>query len=281
MQRFLGSLLLLSLVAPVARAQTLTVELDAVVEEAAPMAPSAGAVVIVRPDVADARVAVPAAPPPPVYGAPSAPPAPPPADEDVPIEAWGGLMLNVEGMDLTGLSLDLSDPEVAALSGLSLGPDWGGRAAMSEVITGGVAIHAGMRAAGFLRGPELRLGLGGGEIDGEPVPVQVDGFSLAVQSVFYLRAELALGLQLPLGPVTPYVVATGSVGVAFLDVAVQEGRLGGLGTETLEAGLFAAGLEAGVDVEIEDGCALGFAFRGSFVGAPSLGGAFRVSWGGE
>lgn len=280
MQRILGSLLLLSLVvAPAAQAQTLTVELDAVVEDSAPPVAPQGAVVVVRPDTPDARVYVPAAPPAPVYTAPT--PATPPAEDDPEIEAWGGLMLNVEGMDLSGLSLDLGDPEIAALNGLSLGSDWAGRAGMSEVITGGVAIHAGMRAAGFFRGPEIRLALGGGEIDGEPVPVQVEGFSLAVESIFYLRAELALGLQLPLGPVTPYVVATGSVGVAFIDVSVQEARLGGLGTETLDAGLFAAGIEAGVDVEVDDGCALGFAFRGSFVGTPSLGGAFRVSWGGE
>ena len=128
---------------------------------------------------------------------------------------------------------------------------------------------------------ELRLGLGGGDIGGDYAPVQLGGMTLAVQSIFYLRAELALGLQLPLGPVTPYVVATGSVGLALIDVAVHEDRLGGLGTETLDAGLFGAGLEAGVDVEIDDGMALGFAFRGSFVGTPSLGGTFRVSWGGE
>lgn len=280
MQRTLGSLVLLSLlVAPLAEAQTLTVELEAVVEDTAPAAPAPAPVVVVRPDVADARVAPPAPPPAPVYE--TAPAAPAPAEPEEDIEAWGGIMIDVEGMDLSGLSLDLGDPEVAALAELSLGPDWAGRDAMTEVVTGGIALHAGIRAGGFFRGPEIRLGLGGGDIEGEPVPVQVDGFALAVSSIFYLRAELALGFQLPLGPVTPYVVATGSVGVAFLDVDVQEGRLGSLGTETVAAGLFGAGLEAGVDVEIDDGTALGFAFRGSFVGTPSLGGAFRVSWGGE
>ncbi|MEZ4336487.1 MAG: hypothetical protein R3B82_07665 [Sandaracinaceae bacterium] len=265
------------MVAPLAEAQTLTVELEAV-EDTALAAPAPAPVVVVRPDVADARRAF-APPPAPVYE--TAPAAPAPAEPEEDIEAWGGIMIDVEGMDLSGLSLDLGDPEVAALAELSLGPDWAGRAAMTEVVTGGVALHAGIRAGGFFRGPEIRLGLGGGDIEGEPVPVQVDGFALAVSSIFYLRAELALGFQLPLGPVTPYVVATGSVGVAFLDVEVQEGRLGSLGTETVAAGLFGAGLEAGVDVEIDDGTALGFAFRGSFVGTPSLGGAFRVSWGGE
>ncbi len=279
MTRFLGAFLMASLLAPLANAQTLTIELEAELDEAPPP-PSAGAVVVVRPE-GDARLAMPAEPPPLVYTTPSSEPAPVSDAESSGLELWGGLALNVEGMDLSGLSLDLGDPEVGALAGLSLDQAWAGRASMREVITGGVALHVGMRAMGFLRGPELRLALGGGEIDGEAMPIAVDGFQLAAQSMFYLRAELAFGLQIPLGIVTPYVVAIGSAGVAFVDVAVTEARLGGLGSETIEAGLFGAGLEAGIDVEVEDGIALGFAFRGNFVGAPSLGGAFRVSWGGE
>lgn len=280
MTRFLGAFLMACLLAPLAHAQTLTVELEAELE--APVAPSAGPVVVVRPE-GDARLAIPVEPPPPVYTTPAVAtePAPYAPSESSGLELWGGLALNVEGMDLSGLSLDLGDPEVAALAGLSLDQAWAGRASMREVVTGGVALHVGMRAMGFLRGPELRLALGGGEIDGEAMPIAVDGFQLAAQSMFYLRAELAFGLQVPLGIVTPYVVAIGSAGVAFVDVAVSEARLGALGTETIEAGLFGAGLEAGIDVEVEDGIALGFAFRGNFVGSPSLGGAFRVSWGGE
>ena len=96
-----------------------------------------------------------------------------------------------------------------------------------------------------------------------------------------LRAELAIGLQLELGPVIPYVQAIASVGGAWIDVAVRDARLGALGTETVETLLLGAGFEAGIDVEVEDGMTMGVAFRTNLLGTQSFGGAFRLTWGGE
>jgi len=150
-------------------------------------------------------------------------------------------------------------------------------------VTGGATIAVGMRAVGYLRGPELRLSIGGGDIDGPwgPAVGGPAGMELRITSMFFVRGELALGLQLPLGPVTPYVQAIGSVGGAFVDVDLRDERLGRLGGETIEAALFGAGLEAGVDVEVEDGISLGFAFRANFVGTPMIGGTFRFGFTGE
>ena len=262
--------------APAAHAQTLTIELEAALDAPAPAYPGAPAVVVVRPED-DARVATaPVAPDEPTL-------APARASSGSDPELWGGLSLHLEGMDLSGLDLRFGRPRVEALGGLALDADWSGRDRLREVFTGGALLHLGMRAGGFLRGPELRFGLGGGQLaEAEGLAAQgAEGFTFAPRSVFFLRAELAVGLQVPLGPVTPYLVATGSVGVAWLDLEVREARLGGLGAETIEAGLFGAGLEAGLDVTVERGVAMGFALRATFGGAPAIGGAYRVSWGGE
>jgi len=107
------------------------------------------------------------------------------------------------------------------------------------------------------------------------------GMELAVQSIFLLRTELALGLQVELGPVTPYVQAIASAGGAWIDVSVRDANLGGLGTETIETALFGVGLEAGIDIAVDEGMSVGFAFRANLLGTPSLGGALRVLFGGE
>lgn len=283
MRRALGLVLALSFLLPAAAsAQTLTVEIDATVDEAPmPARPAAAPPVVrVRPE-GDARVApsMPPAPPPVVV----APPPEPRADEDPEIVGFSSLGLFVEGMDLRTLDLTLRDPEVQALDGVRLDSSFTGYDRLSEQVTGGVTLGIGMRAAGFLRGPEVRLSVGGGEIDGEwgPAIGGPPGMDLRITSMWFLRAELAIGVQLPLGPVTPYVQAIASIGGAFVDVDLRDERLGRLGGETIESELFGAGLEAGVDVELEEGIAMGFAFRGNFVGTPSFGGLLRFGFTGE
>ena len=295
MQRILKSSLLalafLSIPAVVS-AQTLTIEMDATIAApaAAPVVVSPrgpGPVVIVRPED-DARIARAPQPARADVVVVSTRPAPQPvvhvmpaSSDDENIEGWGHVGFFADGVNLGNLDLDFSSPEVQALRGLRV--DSGANPELGEVIMGGFSFGFGMRAADYLRGPDLRLQLGGGEIDGpwRSIDGAPAGMEVAVQSVFFLRAELALGLQIPIGPVTPYLVGIGSVGVAFVDVGVRDERLGGLGTETIASGLFGAGLEAGVDVEVEEGLEVGFAIRGNIVGAPSLGGAFRINFGGQ
>ena len=267
-----------------ADAQVLTVEVEGAVEasvERSAPAPGRGAVVLVRPED-DARIA----PPPPPSQVVSVAPAPARADEpdDEDVEGWGHLAIFADRMELGDLDLSIgTSAEIEAVRGLSLGPDWAGRDALNEAVTGGLSFGFGMRAAHYLRGPDLRFSLGGGDLGGEFAPVQgaPDGVELAIGSIFFIRVELALGLQIPIGPVTPYVVGIGSVGLGLVDVDVRDARLGQLGTETIETGLFSAGFEAGIDVEVDDGLELGFAFRANVVGTPSLGGVFRLGFGGE
>jgi len=275
-------LLLASLTPGRADAQTLTIEVEAAVD--APSAPTperaSEAIVVVRPD-GDARI-----PMPPVerISEPSVQRSSNLDDDEVPVEGWGHLAFFADRMDLADLDLSFgSNPEIEALAGVNIGRDWEGRAALENAITGGVTLGLGMRAAGYFRGPDIRFSIGGGELGGPFAPAQgtPDGFELSIQSIFFVRVEMALGLQIPLGPVTPYVVGIGSVGVGLIEVDVRDARLGGLGSETMEAGLFSAGFEAGIDVEVDDGLELGFAFRANVVGTTSMGGLFRIGFGGE
>lgn len=289
MRRALATVLLLSsLLSTVASAQTLTVEIDGVLEVAPAPRGQGQAVVVVRPledepftEDSRTRVAPPEPPRPMVVSTQA--PAPSAAHDDADIEGFGGIGLVVEGFDLTSADLALGRTEIEALSGLRLSPGWAGNEPLRDAIVGGAMLSFGMRASGILRGPELRLHIGGGDIEGAYLPVDGGpaGMELAVRSIFMVRAELALGLQVELGPVIPYVQATGSLGGAWIDVSARDPNLGGLGTETIEAALFGLGIEAGLDIEVDEGTSVGFAFRANFLGAPSLGGALRVLFGGE
>ncbi|MCZ7684235.1 MAG: hypothetical protein M5U28_37830 [Sandaracinaceae bacterium] len=69
----------------------------------------------------------------------------------------------------------------------------------------------------------------------------------------------------------PYVMGRAAVGGAIVDVAVRDQRLGGLGTEHVDAVTLELGIEAGIGFRLTPGLELGLAFRGSFLGNQSLG----------
>ena len=197
---------------------------------------------------------------------------PEPRDED--LQGWSAFGAWAEGMDLSSLDFDLSQPEITALAGTQLGPAQG----LGTSTVGGVLIGLGLRTEGILRAPELRLILGGGDTGG--AWTRVDGSSLEVQTrgLFIVQVEAAMGVQVELGPVVPYVLARASVGGAFLDVNVRDDRLGRLGTEHADALLLQAGIEAGVEIHTHDGLVVGGAFRGSFAGTPSYGGVLSLGF---
>lgn len=210
--------------------------------------------------------------PPPSHVTPATVETPEPRDED--LQGWSAFGAWAEGMDLSSLDFDLSHPEITALAGTQLGPAQG----LGTSTVGGVLIGLGLRTEGILRAPELRLILGGGDTGG--AWTRVDGSSLEVQTrgLFIVQVEAAMGVQVELGPVVPYVLARASVGGAFLDVNVRDDRLGRLGTEHADALLLQAGIEAGVEIHTHDGLVVGGAFRGSFAGTPSYGGVLSLGF---
>lgn len=318
MRRF-AQLALLALLAPApAAAQTLTVDVEATGAEPVPARASIEAevelveprraeeparpsygegappVVVVVPPLEDVPAAAPA--PAPSRAATPAPapalavvatpaPAPAPAAEPEPEEddLQGGsqLALLVEQMDLGGMQLDFHDPELGFLEGLALSPGFEGQEDLRRMVTGGASLGVGMRVERILRGPELRLQLGGASVDQlayHPLPGAPDGIEAAIERSFYFRLEAALGVQVELGPFVPYALARAAVGGVWVDVAVRDRELGDLGTETVDGTLLQLGLEAGAELRVVEGLRIGAAFRGSFLGTPSLGGAITLGW---
>ena len=229
-----------------------------------------------------------AAPPPVTTPTPApAPPSPPVAaperheDPPEPPQLWSGFSIWAEGMDLRSLELDLGNTEIEALGDVRIPSDWAGNTPLAAHITGGLQLHVGMRALGFIRGPELRIFLGGGSTSADspyaPVPGS-DSLEMRVLRSFVFRLETAFGFQAELGPVVPYVLGRAAVGGALVDVKVRDSRLGRLGTETAEAALLELGVEAGVGIRPDDEVEIDFAFRGTFVAQPSYGGSVTLTF---
>lgn len=262
MKRFSLAFVLLSLVSAPALAQTLAVDV------AAPPPAASPALEIV-------------AQPPPAVAPASAPIAAAPERDDK-IGGYSAFMLWGEQMNLSGSALTFRNPEIQAVTGLVLDPEWAGQAALREQALGGVGLAVGMRGFEYLRGPELRLMVGGGSMDGDVyMPTTQEGIDVALQAVTFLRLEAAVGLQLPLGPVVPYVLARAAVGGAWIDVGVRDARLGKLGTETLDMTTLELGIEAGLGIRVIEGLEVGLAFRGSFLGNESLGGVITLGFDGS
>ena len=269
MKRFSLAFVLVLLVSAPALAQTLAVEV-------APPAPSSGPIEILpQQPVAAPIVAAPPAP----SSAPIA--AAPQRDESDELAGYSGLMLWGEQMNLSGSELTFRNPEIQAVTGLVLDAEWAGQAALREQSLGGIGVAVGMRGFEYLRGPELRLMFGGGEMDGAYVPTTMEGIDVALESAFTFRLEAAVGLQIPLGPVVPYVLARAAVGAVWLDVGVRDARLGELGTETLDMTTLELGIEAGMGFRLCEGFEMGVAFRGSFLGNESLGGVLTLGFDGS
>ncbi|MFK7989818.1 MAG: hypothetical protein AB8I08_27615 [Sandaracinaceae bacterium] len=300
LRRFTLTLALLTLPA-VASAQTLTVEIEGeILTEAAPVEaaidePALNGVVLIRP-LEDEPVAATDAP---LVRVPITPRVIPPTPrgsrprpapdvstethhEDLSLgpEAEWALRMGVtlESWDFGSHTLRMGRPDVAMLSGTELDRDWQAENAFELPPLVGFEAGVGMRAHGILRGPEIRFGVFGTEVDGVTGPAPGNpAFDLTVTNMVGLRAELTMGLQADLGPVIPYVQGRLIGGVAFVDVDVVHDGLGGLGTETIEVGFGQLGVEAGMDVEIEDGLSLGIAYRGAWIGPESHGAIMTFS----
>ncbi len=265
MKRFSLAFVLALVISAPAAAQTLAVDV-----EPPPAVSSAPLAIVAQPPV----IAPPAPSSAPIVAAPQ-------REENDELAGYSGLMLWGEQMNLSGSALTFRNPEIQAVSGLVLDAEWAGQAALREQTLGGMGIAIGMRGFEYLRGPELRLMFGGGEMDGVYRPTTMEGIDVALESAFTFRVEAAVGLQVPLGPVVPYLLARAAVGAVWLDVGVRDARLGELGTETLDMTTLELGIETGLGFRLGEGFEMGVAFRGSFLGNESLGGLVTLAFDGS
>lgn len=269
MRCWLLTLLILEVSPLMAQAQTLTIQIEGEIEEETEVLPTPvpEGVVLVRPleEPAAAPIAAP-------IHVPSAEPEPPSE-----LEGASQMGVSFDTFLLMDGVLELGAPEVAALRGLELGAGWQREAAIGDPMLVGLDLGVGMRAAGFFRGPSVHVGVSGSELDGDWTAAR-PGFDLVLRRVTVLRVEVKAGLQAELGPVTPYVVGRAVAGLALLDLDVRHAELGALGGETVEFAFGQVGLEAGVEVDVEEGIALGMAYRGGWVGLESHGGIFTFGF---
>lgn len=180
-----------------------------------------------------------------------------------------------EVLDLGPLSLDFSEPSVAALSGLSLG-----NAPFRSVSVGGISLNLAPRLWRLLRFPELRMTLAGGSFDLPYMSVAgaPRGLSVRPESLFLFRLEVAGGVQWQFGPVAPYVLAR--CGLAYYSVtnSVRHDDLGDLGAASAEAAAFEAALDIGVNFRIHENIEIGAAWRHQLYGPEGDGISFTLSF---
>lgn len=180
---------------------------------------------------------------------------------------WTSTLLSFEAIDLSGLDLVFEDTEVALLDGQAL--------AHPDSLEGAWRIGGGIGASAelndWLRIPEVRLSIGGGQLNGTSTPAADGALSVSAQSFISLHAELAGGVYHRFGPFVPFFL--GRIGYAgyFVDVAVESPALGPLGSETVMDGAFEAGIETGIGLELDDEIRATIAYRGTFTGAPAHG----------
>jgi hypothetical protein len=207
---------------------------------------------------------------------PEADPLPPEPDPGHAI-AWMRWGIFVDELSLGSLGLAFDNPEINALDGaqISLSEPWG------SPIVGGFNFGSGARPLPWLRIPEISLSIGGGSPDGAWVGM-ADGssdFEARLTSMLLLRAELAGGIELDLGPIRPF--ALGRVGVAgyFVDADIRHADLGDLGTETLSTAAFETGFDVGVAIRIADDFHVTAQWRETFGDARWRGGMVGISGG--
>jgi hypothetical protein len=194
-------------------------------------------------------------------------PVEPSYDDDFEELGWVTALVAIDSIDLGTLELMFEDSEVAALDGQALGNL--DSLAGAWRISGGISSSAELNE--WLRIPELRLSIGGGQLDGALTPMADGAINVQAQSFISLHAEIAGGIYHRIGPLVPFFL--GRIGYAgyFVDVAVDSPSLGSLGSETVADGAFEAGIETGIGIEFEEHIRATVAYRGTFTGAASHG----------
>ncbi len=206
------------------------------------------------------------------YGDPE--PAEPAPEAAIAWMRWGVFM---EELSLGSLGLAFDHPEVNAIDGATvpLAEPWG------SPLVGGFNFGSGARPLPWLRLPEISLSIGGGSADGAWVAM-TDGsgdFQARLTSMLLLRAEVAGGVELDLGPIRPF--ALGRIGVAgyFVDADIRHAELGDLGTETLSTAAFETGFDVGLAIRIADNFHVTAQWRETFGDARWRGAMIGISGG--
>jgi len=141
----------------------------------------------------------------------------------------------------------------------------------------GFSLSWGARTAGFLRFPELRVSMVGGDTEPGRGPTASQGeLTATITSLLVMRADLGLGFEAHLGMFGFYATARAGIAGYFADAALTHATLGDLGRIQLAEDALELGWELAVSVEIEEGLSLQLAAEGMHLGAETLGASARV-----
>lgn len=176
--------------------------------------------------------------------------------------AWGtGFRLGQESFGFD------DDQEIAGLNGTRLPvPD--------RVNIGGLAFGFGYRPLPWLRMPELRFRLGGGDAQMPWSPLAGSpGLEARADRVLVGAVDLVIGVQVPFEKVSPFLRGYASAGFASVRAEVRHPELGALGAERAVDGWVGAGVEAGFTVHFHEALGLTIAYRHGLYG-PETSGAF-------
>jgi hypothetical protein len=219
--------------------------------------PAAPAVVVVTPTEEPAR-AEPAAPT--VY------------DRDGAFMQMGLFVANV---DPRRLHLTPEDP--ARLPAVARGVLVHGEGAPLGLVLGGFQLAFGARPAPFLRFPELRFAIYGGDVEpGSSPAAQRGDVTATVGSLLVVRADLGFGLEAHAGPFGFYATARAGIAGYFADAALTHATLGDFGRATLAEDALELGWELAASVELDEGLSLQLSAEGMHLGAETMGGSFRL-----
>lgn len=199
---------------------------------------------------------------------------PPPEPEREPFfgdddgRAVGGYMAFGNGFRLSQESFEFNDDsEIAGLNGTQLHvPD--------RVNVGGFGFGLGYRPLPWLRLPEIRFRLGGGDAQSEWAPmVGSPGLEARADRVLVGAVDIVIGVEVPLRKVTPFLRGYASAGFASVRAEVRHPELGALGAERVVDGWIGAGIEAGFNIMFHEHLGLTVAYRHGLYG-PETSGAF-------
>ncbi|MEM9074120.1 MAG: hypothetical protein AAGE52_36850, partial [Myxococcota bacterium] len=154
------------------------------------------------------------------------------------------------------LDLTMNNPEVHLLADTRL--PQGALERRSNV--GGAFFGIGYRPLRWLRVPEVRVFLGGGDLDTRWRSVDND-LEVSARRLLSVRLEAVAGVEYDLGPITPFLRTWGAVDFLPARVRVRHADLGRLGSERARSVRGEVGLEAGANIMLSDESGIMLAYR--------------------
>lgn len=146
----------------------------------------------------------------------------------------------------------------------------------------GIAFGVGMRPTSWLRIPEIRIGVGAGDMRSiwTTVPDQ-PALEVAFDRMWQLRIEALAGVEYEFGKITPFVRGWAAMAIYGARIKARHAELGNLGRERVGEVRGELGIEAGMNIRFGGPVGMMLAYRRGLLGAPAHGAMIGFSIVGE